>query len=931
MIGHRKSAKGRVSGAAIRKETPQIFSGARRLVLRVFRKSAKGRVSGAAIRRETPQIFSGARRLVLRVFRKRCDEDFTQEILAHLDLETDRLRKEGLSEPEARAAARRAFGNVTSAQERFYESKRVIWLEQLLQDLRYAARLLRKNPGFTAATVLTLAIGIGANTAMFSVVDACLLRPLPYPGSDRLITVWTRPPQGGHLGVSAANFLDIQAQNRSFEHLGVLSQADFHLAARGGAERLSGFQASADFLETLGVRPSVGRTFASGEDRPGAAPVAILSHATWRARFGADPRIAGQAITLNGQKCTVIGVMPENFRFAFSPELWTPLVLNPASAERDIPNLVIFAKLKRSVSLKQATAEMRGIFANLAKAWPQAGLKGWNLDLVPWHEELARYHRDSVVLLFGAVGFVLLIACVNVANLLLARSAVRHRELAVRAAVGAGRMRLLRQVLTESALMAALGGAAGVLLAGALVPLASTLISEPFRAGMEPIAIDGRVLAFTVALSLLAGVLFGLLPACRASRIDLHNILKDTGRSLSGSSGGRRLRSALVTVEVALALTLLVGAGLLTRTLVSFSTLDPGFRVDNVLTMRLVMPPARYSEADRLRSYIRQLLDKVRSMPGVRAACLASFLPLDGNAYSIRFQIGGRERKTEPLQLVTGGYFETLGIRLRSGRYLTARDNEAAPRVVVVNDAFVKRHLAHDEPLGARLIMDQWRMGKAVPAPPAAWEIVGVVADVNVGGLGSTLMPMIYAPVWQQPRLGGVLAVRTATDAAAAASALRALVRSVDLDVPVTDVHTMQEIAALSLAQPRTRAWLVGAFAVVALVLAALGIYGVISYAVAQSTQEMGIRIALGASPAQVVWRTLRGGLYLAGLGLTLGLAASFALTRLLRNLLYLVKPTDPATYIGVSALLIAVAVLAAYLPARRAARVDPAVALRWE
>jgi len=862
---------------------------------------------------------------------RRTSDDFAHEIQAHLELETDRLREKGMSEAEARAAAHRAFGNVTSAQERFYESKRWIWLECLVQDLHYAGRLLRKSPGFTTITVLTLAIGIGANTAMFSVVDACLLRSLPYPDSDRLITVWSRPPQGGHLGVAAGNFLDIQEQSRSFEHMGVVSQANFHLSTGEGAQQLSGFRVSADFLNAVGVKPAVGRSFVPGEDRPGAAPVAILGHAAWRGKFGGDPRILGQTITLDGRKCTVIGVMPESFRFALSPELWSQLAIDPATAGRDIPNLLIFAKLKRGLSLKQATAEMQGILGNLARAYPQAGLKGWSLDLVPWREEMAQYHRESVVVLFAAVGFVLLIACVNVANLLLARSAVRHRELAVRAAVGAGRTRLMRQLLTESALMAVLGGVGGVLLAVVLTPLASTLIAEPFRAGLAPIGIDGRVLAFTLAISLFSGVVVGLVPAWRASRIDLYNILKDTGRSLLGGAGGRRLRFGLVVIEVALALVLLVGAGLLARSLAAYSFVEPGFRVDNVLTMRVVMPEARYTEADRVRAFFRQLLDKARAVPGVRGACMASFMPLDGSAFSIRFQIGGRERKTEPLQVVTDGYFETLGIRLRQGRFFNARDNEAAPRVAIVNESFVKRHLAHDDALGQRLIMEQWRTGKEKPGLPVPWEIVGVVADVKVGGLGSALMPTIYTPIWQQPRVGGVLAVRTESDPAAMAPALRAVVRDVDHDVPVTDVRTMQQAARQSVSQPRTRAWMAASFAVVALILAALGIYGVISYAVAQSTREMGIRMALGARPRQVLYKTLRGGLMMAGLGLAIGIAGSFALTRLLKNLLYMVKPTDAATYAIVSALLIAVAVLAAYLPARRAARVDPSVALRWE
>jgi len=387
----------------------------------------------------------------------------------------------------------------------------------------------------------------------------------------------------------------------------------------------------------------------------------------------------------------------------------------------------------------------------------------------------------------------------------------------------------------------------------------------------------------------------------------------------------------LVVTEVALALILLVGAGLLTRSLAAYSTVDPGFRMENILTMRVVMPEARYTEAGRVRAFVRDLLAQARAVPGVRAACLASFLPLDGSAYSIRFQAGARERKTAPLQVVTDGYFETLGIRLKRGRFLNERDNEAGPRVVVVNETFVKRYFAPDEALGQRLTMEQWRMGSAKAGPPVPWEIVGVVADVKVGGLGSEALPAIYAPVWQQPRGGGVLAVRTESDPAAVAPTIRAAVRAVDQDVPVTDVRTMEQAAAQSLGQPRMRAWMAGAFAIMALILAALGVYGAISCSVAQSTKEMGIRMALGARPGQVLFRTLRDGLIVAGSGLAIGLAGAFALTRLFRNLLFAVQPADPATYAAASVLLMAVAVLAAYVPARRAARVDPSVALRWE
>ena len=809
-------------------------------------------------------------------------------------------------------------------------------LAQVAQDIRYGLRLLRKSPGFTAVTVLTLALGIGASTALFSVVDSLLLRPFPYPDSERLVVVWSKPPRGRVSNVSAANFLDFREQNRVFERMGAVMQAEFNVSIQGVAERLTGFRVSADFLETLGVRPALGRNFAAGDDRPGAPRVAILSHGAWQRRFGGDRRILGQALTVDGESCTIIGVTPASFRFAYAPEMLAPLALDSATASRDFHVLFAFAKLKRGIPSAQARTEMESIARNLERAYPKS-LKGWSVDLWPWRQNFVGGESQRVLVLFGAVGFVLLIACVNLANLLLAKAAVRRRELAVRASLGAGPVRLVRQILTESVLLSAMGGIAGVLLARWLVPLIATLVAQPILAAIAEIGIDGRVLAFTLALSVLTGLLFGVAPAWRASKVDLHNELKGAGRGSTSISSGRCLRAALVVAELALSLMLLVGAGLMARSLAAMYSSDPGFRAENVLTMRLTMPEARYAEPAQVRAFDRMLLERVRALPGVRAATLASYMPLEGRAIPMRFQIASRpvpgaEQPNAGFQYTSAGYFETLGIALRKGRFFTERDNESAPRVAIVNEAFVHRYLAKEAPLGQRLLLDErWISGKQKPGPPLPWEIVGVIADVKIWGPHRSGRPQLYAPLMQCPRPGGVLAVRTEVGPLGMARTVRALVHELDKDVPVTDIKTMRQIAAASYAQPRSQAWIIGSFAAVALILAALGTYGVMSCLVAQSTHEMGIRMALGARPGDLLRMTLRKGVVIATIGLGLGLAGSLALTRMVQSLLYRVTPTDPLTYITVSMLLLAVAMLATYVPARRAARVDPSVALRWE
>ncbi len=807
-------------------------------------------------------------------------------------------------------------------------------MASFVQDLRYALRTVFKSPGFTAVTVLTLAIGIGANTALFSVVDALLLRPLPYPDADRIVTLWSRLPNGDLTNVSPADFRDFRDQNRAFEHIGALSQVEFNVMIEGAADRLTGFRVGSGFLESLGVRPFLGRRFTSEDDRPGAPAVAMLSYATWKAKFAGERRIIGQTLTVNGEKATVIGVLPKGFRFIFSPELLAPLPID-AAASRSDHILCPFAKIRPGVTFQQAQQDIRAVARNLARAYPES-LKGWSADIVNMREIVvgpaARY-RD-VLVLFGAVAFVLLIACVNIANLLLVKAASRQRELAVRASLGAGRVRLIRQVLTEGAVLALLGGAAGALLASWLSDAAATLLPSLVVGTISEIGLNARALGFTLAVSLLTGVLFSIAPAWRASRVNITSTLKEAGRGSGAGASGRRFRSVLVVAEVALSLVLLAGAGLMIRSLLALYSSDLGLRPENVVTMRITMPPARYSDAARVRSFDRELLARVRALPGVRAAGLSLFPPLDGSAFPIEFRVASHpvaatERPRGALHYASEGDFETFGMRLRAGRFFTERDNESAPRVAIVNESFVRESLNREAPLGQRLLMGPPVVGTYGVGPEVPWEIVGVIADVKYPG-GRTF-GQIYVPAMQWPQTGGSLAVRTDLNTAGMVKAIREVVRGLDPGVPVTDVRSMQEIAMSSVAQPKLHAWVMGAFASVALVLAALGIYGVMSYTVAHRSHELGIRMALGAQPRDLLRMTLRYGLAIACAGLALGLAGALVLTRVLRSLLYQVNAADPLTYAGVSALLLAVALLATYIPARRAARADPLVALRCE
>ncbi len=857
----------------------------------------------------------------------RREADLAGEIKAHIEMQTEDNLKLGLSPQEARRQALLQFGGVEAAKESYRDQRGLPFLENAARDAQYALRVMRKCPGFTAIVVLTLALGIGANTAMFSVVDSILIRPLPYSDPSRLVTVGELMPNSkGMGGFSAGSLMDWRDENRTFEHLAGWANRGFNLSgAKDLPERVDGMLVSWDFFETLGARPALGRTFAAAEDLPGAPRVAVIGYALWQRRFGGDPRVAGRSVMVDGKDCTVIGVMPANFRFFYGPEMWLPVGLSRAGGNRSTYFISAVARLKPGMSLFQAQAQADSIAASVHP--PDLKSKqAWTARVAPLKDAyVAQTERQRLLVLLAAVGFVLLIACANVANLLLARASARRRELAVRAALGAGRARLARQLLTESVLLAMAGGLLGLLLAFAAVRAVPSLVSPTLLQGRPEIAVDSRVLVFTLALSILTGVFFGIFPAWRASRFDVQDALKDGGRGSKGSPTHTRARGVLVVAEVALSLVLLTSSGLMIRSLAALQAVDLGFRRDHLLTMRLAMAASRYPGPAPIREFYRQVLDRAASIPGVRAASISMGRAPWETPDATAFQIAGQPPPppghllAAGLERVSQDYFRTVGIGLRKGRFFTERDDENAPPVAVVNQTFVDMYLAKQEPLGVRLILR------------TPWEIVGVVGDVKFGGPEAPTVPLLYLPFTQSPQVNGALVLLTTGDPASLTQIVRSVVAGIDRDTPVTAVKTMDQIALDSMSHPRAQTGLMAVFAGLALVLSALGIYGVMSYSVAQSTQDMGIRMALGAGRGDVLRLVLVRGILWTGAGLLAGLAGAFALTRLLTSLLFQVKPTDPWTFAAVALLLALVALVAALIPARRATRVDPVVALRFE
>ncbi len=805
----------------------------------------------------------------------------------------------------------------------------------LFQDFRFGFRMLRKNPGFTLAAALALALGIGANTAIFSVLHAILLRSLPYPEPSRLVLVMERAASGGRNSVSPANFLDWREQARSFQAISAYAPAGVTLTGHAEPERIPALRASAGFLDVLGSRPALGRAFTTGEDRPGAEGVALLSYAMWERRFARDPNVIGRTLRLDGKSHTVIGVLPASFYFYQEFDILVPLALDAAAASRDYHHLNALARLKPEVTVDRARSEMDAIAANIARQYPQSN-KGWGAMVDPMQDVLTTGPRRDLPVLMALVALVLLIACANVANLVLAKGTARRREIAVRASLGASRGRLVRQLLTESVLLAGFGGALGLLLCYWFIPALGSVQAMRIIPDGKPIAINAGVLWYTLGLSVLTGLVFGLAPALRASRPDLHETLKQGGRGSAGA-GGNRLRGALVVTEVALSMMLLASAGLMVRSLLALKSVHPGFQPANLLTMQLELPTARYGAGEQITSFYRDIVERASALPGITSAAVSTSVPLRGWTFGMPFEIAGQpaaapsERPAAHFQMVSPGYFKTMGIPVKRGRQFTERDNGGSVRVAIVNETFAARFLANKDPLGRHVMVETLVPGQAKLGPAVPWEIVGVSGDVIAGGVRNVPSPEIYVPHAQSPWPGCYLSVRTVADPAAATAAVRGAVHGLDKDLPLSNIGTMDRIREEALQVPKILTGMIAGFGALALVLALMGVYGLMSYSAAQRTQEMGVRTALGAGPRDLIGLVLKQGFALAGTGIALGIAAGLALSRLMARLLFGVNPRDPATFIAAALLLFAVALCATYVPARRAASIDPILALRDE
>src|SRR5215813_2749451 len=872
--------------------------------------------------------------------------EIVEELAAHLEATYEDALAAGLSEAEAEARALRSYDwrllecELSRTEQppavramrpslELIERKGGLRMESLIQDLRFGMRMLMKNPGFTLIAVVTLALGIGANTSIFSLVNAVLLRPLPFPEAGRLAQVWNTNLEKGitSFAITVRDYTDWRKRSQAFERLAAYRFWTFTLTGGGEPEQLPGNNVSASFFSTLGVSPLLGRTFLPAEEQPGGAPVVALSHGLWQRRFGGDPGIINQTVMLDGKAYTVVGVMPAGFAFPIRTkpaELWTPLVFQPAELERGGNNLQVLGRLKPSLALKQAQAELSDLSRQLEAGRPTSGLR-FDVRVISLAQAVAGDVQSVLLLLLGAVGCVLLIACANVANLLLARAATRYREIAVRRALGASRGRLTAQLLTESALLSLLGGTLGLALAWFSLDLLVTLspINLP-RA--EQARIDGWVLAFTFCLSLFTSLLFGLAPALQSARVNLNDALKEGARHGANSRSGSRLRRLLVVTEIAMALVLLICASLLLQSFARLYRVDSGINTQNVLTAALSLNSSQYQDTPGRIIFTRELLERVRALPEAQAAGLTSDLPLRGSAITESFTIEGRPapeaRHQAGWYTASASYFRALGVPLLRGRDFTEQDAETSPRVVIINQTLARRFWPAGEAVGQHI-----KIANDLPR-----EIIGVVGDTKHLGLDKETMPEMYVPYAQARYLMSVqLVVRTIADPLRVADALRRQVLALNPNQPVSQIKTMEQCLSEGVALPRFRSVLLGLFSALALALAVIGLYGVMSYTVTQRTHELGVRLALGAQAADVLKLILKQGLKLALSGIVIGLLTALALTRWIETLLFNVRPTDPLTFTVIALLLLAVALLACWLPARRATKVDPLIALRHE
>lgn len=815
-------------------------------------------------------------------------------------------------------------------------------METLFKDIRYAIRGLIKRPSFSAIAVITLALGIGANTAIFSVVNATLLRPLPFKDPDRIVMAWGYLPKLAHTSdkfpTSAGNYLGLVKQTKTLQELAAFRQWSWQLTHAGEPEQLQGVRVSANFFEALGARPALGQTFTVEQDQEGSTPVAVISHRLWQREFAADKSVLGKSLTLNGQTVTVVGVMPRDFefpgganmipglQFATKNDIWMPLAMNGEERKNQGSlNLALLGRLKPGVTVSQAENELRAIETSLP-----LGTIGYTVNLIPLQKQMVGNIQRLLLVLLATVAFVLLIACANVANLLLARASSRRKEMAIRGALGAGRSRIIRQLLTESMLLSAVGGLVGFLIAIWGTPLLVSFIPEKVPR-IHEIDVDLRVLGFAFLTSIVTGLVFGLAPALQASRIDLNESLKESARGTTGGLRQNRLRAFLIVSEVSLAVILMIGAALLTKSFVRLVDVNPGFDPSQTLTMEVslpTLPPSKYANQEEQAVFFQQLLDRLNHTPGVTAAGAVLSLPLTGAQESTDLFIEGRpkptaaERPNADYTIVTPGFFEALRIPLLRGRQFSDLDGKNAPGVIIINDALAQRYWPNEDPLGQRLTVGFEKTPR---------EIVGVVATIKQTTLNAAGRHAMYLPHLQRPTGGMSIVLRTNGDPMSLVALSRTQIHAVDQSIPVTNIRTMDEIFSASVAQQRFSMLLVGLFGSLALVLAAIGIYGVMAYTVTQRKHEIAVRMALGAKSSQVWQMVLKDGLVLASLGVVIGLGGAFALTRLMSTLLFEVKPTDLQTFAMVSALAIFVALVACVVPARRATKVDPLEALRCE
>ena len=866
-----------------------------------------------------------------RWFRKhKLEAQIDSELRFHVEQKTAEFIAKGIELGEARRRTMVKLGGIEAIKHEWRESRALYWLESLFADVRYAFRMLRKSPGFTIVAILTLALGIGANTAIFSMVEAVLIRPLPYPHGSQLVEVsrYSNVFAFGNQPVSLPDLADVRKQCPSFEGLAPRNYEIADMTGHGVPEQLWAVEVPPDFFSLLGIAPLYGRTFLPSEAQPGRDDVVILGAAVWRKYFDADPHVIGRSIQLNGASYTIVGVMPPQLTFSIGANLWIPLVPTPAqSADRGDNAYFVIGRLAPGSTIAQAQAELNTIAARLARAFPRAD-KGLGLRVQSMKSDRVRDASTPLLILFGAVGLVLLIACANVGDLYLVRSFSRTHELAIRAALGATRGRLVRQLLIEGLLLALAGGAAGLLLAAwAMDGLRSLILLNTPR--LEHLKIDARVLWFTLGASLAAGIVFSLVPAFLVSRDRLVAAMREAGSGHEASSAGprrSRLRQLLVVGEVALALVLVVAAGLMLRSFARLSAVPLGFRPDRVLTMQLNFRPHQFKTQGQFLAYSHGVLEKVRAVPGVESASASLVNPLTGGFGEITFGIEGRPQPSNGQGFVTGmsdatpGYFRTLGIPILAGRGFNESDLAGSRRVVIVNRAFALRFFGSESAIGQHI------------SSHGGWaEIVGEVGNVRDRGPSQPPGPLIYSPYNRRGSWWMTVLVRTKIEPMALAQAVKDRIWSIDKDVPITHVRTMDRVVAAAYGEPRSQSLLLSLFGALGLGLALVGIYGVISYSAGCRTREIGIRIALGAQDADVLRLVAWQGAGLVLAGVAIGLAASFAATRLMRGLLYGVSTTDPLTFAGVSILLLTAGLAACYIPARRAMRVDPVVALRQE